>query len=485
MNLTTDPWIPALKADGSRDFFSLNALFSQASEVRDLAVRPHERVALMRLLICITQAALDGPEDEDDWEDCQLSIQPRVKAYLEQWRTKFELFGKEERFLQVSDIEANSEKLESNPMTKLDLSLATGNNPTLFDNASGEPRNVDPARVALSLLTFQCFSPGGRIGPAKWNGQPTPGNGSSNHAPCTPSCMIHGIPLGSTLLDTIHFNLLSKDLVADVYTNGWGKPVWEAMPHGNKDHANIKNATSTYLGRLAPISRVIQLHEGLRGMLLANGLEYSGFPAFREPTATVIQKNSELGLLPASTGRSLWRQLSAITIRRRASNDGVSGPLAIQHETGSNTLGLWVGALVTDKAKIKELVEAIYNVPPSMFGKSGRAAYEEGVSLAESSELTLKRAIKAYANELNLETPPTVRASQEFWTAVEQHVSALFDIAREIVHPDQIPSSPWGVAVVTAARDAYYRVCPHQTPRQMQAFSEGLRTLNFIYKAKK
>src|SRR5208282_3150541 len=83
MNLTIDPWIPALRIDGRRGLFSLQDLFAQAHELRDLAVKPHERIALMRLLLCITQAALDGPADESEWQNCQPLIQPRVRAYLE------------------------------------------------------------------------------------------------------------------------------------------------------------------------------------------------------------------------------------------------------------------------------------------------------------------------------------------------------------------------------------------------------------------
>ena len=73
MNLTTDAWIPALRADGTRALFSLQDLFAEAHTLRDLATKPHERIALMRLLLCITQAALDGPADEDEWQD------PRVR----------------------------------------------------------------------------------------------------------------------------------------------------------------------------------------------------------------------------------------------------------------------------------------------------------------------------------------------------------------------------------------------------------------------
>ena len=68
MNLTTDPWIPIVWANGQPGTVSLGDAFARGEDIRDLAVRPHERIALMRLLICIAQAALDGPTDHDELE---------------------------------------------------------------------------------------------------------------------------------------------------------------------------------------------------------------------------------------------------------------------------------------------------------------------------------------------------------------------------------------------------------------------------------
>ena len=61
MNLTTEAWIPAVWRDGTPGRVSLREVFERGHDLRDLAVRPHERIALMRLLICVAQAALDGP----------------------------------------------------------------------------------------------------------------------------------------------------------------------------------------------------------------------------------------------------------------------------------------------------------------------------------------------------------------------------------------------------------------------------------------
>lgn len=63
MNLATDAWIPIVWNVGKAGTVSLREAFERAHEIQDLAVRPHERIALMRLLICIAQAALDGPAD--------------------------------------------------------------------------------------------------------------------------------------------------------------------------------------------------------------------------------------------------------------------------------------------------------------------------------------------------------------------------------------------------------------------------------------
>lgn len=484
MNLTTDPWIPALRADGRRDLFSLKDLFAQAHELRDLAAKPHERIALMRLLLCITQAALDGPADEGAWKQCQPLIQQHVRDYLTKWKSAFELFGDGPRFLQVPNLKPGKESDDGNAATKLDLSLATGNNSTLFDNGAGEERALHTARIAVGLITFQCFSPGGRIGVAKWNGKDTPGKGSSNHAPCTPSSMVHAFILGENLLATLRRNLLTKETVTDAYgEDGWGRPVWELRCESDGDKAAQTNATMAYLGRLVPLSRAIRLHEGGRALILANGLDYPIFPAFREATATVIKRKNELALLPASTTRSLWRQLSAISVKRRAGADSACGPLALNHVSDSPDTTLWVGALVTDKAKIEDVVESTYTLPSGMFSELGRAAYEPGVAFAESFDDSgkgiLLRAVKEYSDKLKLSNPPYNRARQQFWTRVEQHLTALFDLARNPDLVADLPNSAWGKAVAAAARAAYEQSCPRQTPRQIQAYALGLRKLTY------
>ncbi len=480
MNLTRDPWIPAVRSDGTRDLFSLDDLFAQAHTLRDLSVKPHERIALMRLLLCITQAALEGPADEGAWENCAALIQPRVKEYLCKWRSKFELFGEGERFLQVSNLQSNNSKEEGNPVTKLDLALATGNTPTLFDNAASDLRTMAGYRAALSLLTHQCFSPCGRIAVANWNGKDTPGGGSSKHAPCVPSSMVHTVLVGGSLLETIRLNLLTHEIISDVPPRKLGRPIWEYLPTCAEDIAAVENATSTYLGRLVPLSRGIRLQSDGTTIIRANGLDYPLFPAFREATATIIQRKDELGLLSASTGRSLWRQLAPITVRRKSSGDPISGPLALMHDLQFNEVAIWIGAFVTGgDGKIEDVVEGFHQIPRSMLDGPGRMAYERGVQHADAAESALLQAVKQFASELKIGNPSYDRARQCFWTRVEQSLSMLFDVARELTTTEELPVSKWGQAVQAAALDAYRQICPCRTPRQIQAHASGLRRLYF------
>src|SRR5437667_4242497 len=82
MNLTIDPWIPIVWLNGRSGIVSLSDAYARGEEIRDLAVRPHERIAVMRLLICIAQVALDGPANRDDWKACQWKIAAAAVVYL-------------------------------------------------------------------------------------------------------------------------------------------------------------------------------------------------------------------------------------------------------------------------------------------------------------------------------------------------------------------------------------------------------------------
>lgn len=499
MNLATETWIPVVWNNSQAGFVSLCEVFEQGKEIRDLAVRPHERIALMRLLICIAQTALDGPSDEDEWEECRLRIVPLALDYLRHWKHAFELFGNGQRFLQVNGLKKSAKKPddeddEGSAISKLDVALASGNNSTLFDNAGGSERTLAPAELALLLTAFQGFSPGGRIGVALWNGQETAGKGSSEHAPCLAGGMLHTVLRGDCLLATLHKNLMTKHQVEHFFgQDAWGKPIWELMPRELRDMQAVRNSTRTYLGRLVPLTRAIWLADDGRSLILANGLEYASFAeGWREPSATIVKRTVKGQptdvVLPASVEKAVWRELHALTVKAIGSNPG--GPAALQHLSGNESFDLWVGGLVANKAKLVDTVESVFAVPPTMLAEPSQQTYEEGVKLAEMTEFRLRRAVSVYHKDLgdNLDRVEMKNrrqqiqnaAATQFWTEIDLAVPYLLEVAE---NPEKLglhhnwSQTDWGKAVWATIRAAFERSCPHETPRQIRAYALGLITL--------
>ena len=503
MNLTTDPWIPVLWNNGTTRAATLADIFVRGHEIRDLAVRPHERIALMRLFLCVAHAALGGPGDREEWQDCLARLPAAARDYLQRWAPAFELLGDGQRFLQVPNLKATKTNDEDgNSVSKLDMALATGNNPTLFDNSGGDGRAFPPEQLALVLLTFQCLSPGGTIGVALWDNKPTPGwksypkpaPGQSSHAPCLPGSMLHAFPRGANLLATIHLNLLPDDVVVSLPgITGLGRPVWEQMPSSPADQPATANAAQTYLGRLVPISRAIRLDNDGRGLLLANGVDYPSWPEAREASATIIVRTikgqPDRFVLGASLDKAPWRELHALAVQSAFMKDA-GGPAALNNLAGDQAFDLWVGALVADKAKVLDTVEGVYHVPATMLASTGQQRYADGVQLAEQTAWALKRAVTRYHAEIGdkLDRPDARnrrnalqnKATFQFWTQAERELPLLLAAVQSA---DPLPDatawrrSGWGQTVNHAARLAYETACPHETGRQLQAFVKGLAIL--------
>ncbi len=489
MNLVNDPWIPIVFQDGKSSIVSLHDAFALGHQIRDLNALPHERVAIMRLLVCVTQAALNGPDTYMDWEKCRDQIASASPKYLQKFRSKFELFGEGERFLQLQDLSLDESKKKKKSKkaggdevvsakaetSKLDLSLASGNNHTLFDNEATAPsREISKERLALTLLSFQCFAPGSLIGVGLWNGQQL--KGSSIHAPCSGS-IIHAIIREENLIGTIHSNLITKHDSHSVHGNeGWGMPIWEAMPRSQDDDALIKNATETYLGRLLPISRAIRLLDQ-RSMIIANGLAYRPYPAFREATiSTQVRKSKgkeQMGAVMMSPRKAIWRELNSIVIKNKGA---LAGPLIWEKFNGNQDVDLWTGALCCNKSKIIDSVESNFSVPSAMFDEVGGKLYEDGVKYAVQRDRDLGSAIRTYAETLRIE-PKTIKrmaeaASLRFWTSMETGVKILLDQVTIFNKTDS-----WSTFVRRHVEDAYEVSCPHTTSRQIEAFSRGLNEL--------
>lgn len=468
-NLVENPWIPVRLAEGGRHrLVGLEELFRTGASIQDLDCAPHERIALLRLLVCITHAAIGAPESPEEWGDFGADLAEKVPAYLRRPEIKphFNLLGDGPRFLQVR-ISTAKEPVD---VTKLVFHLATGNNPTHFDHEGGSlGRSLSPAQAAMAILTFQ-------------NYYPPYGAGHKGKGPCVDRNMIHTLLLGENLGETILQNCLTRDVISDHFPD-FGKPIWELAVGKDFERA----ATTTYLCRLVPRHRTILLNESLTEFYIdQKGMEYPNFEESREPTSTlrVFKKNDALerSLVDCKLDRAAWRDLHVSLVIKHARAEEVSAPLnlLVQCRRATGEFKLWTGGLVTDgKAKIFDAMESSFTIPTTMLTETGRALYQGGVEFAETQSWRLKDAVTAFSKAMKSESAPVAKAQHRFWHTLDRESPLLLKLA---VDPSPLAyaekSHPWGDLVRTAAREAYEATCPRQTPRQIQAFAEGLKKLS-------
>lgn len=521
MNIAFDPWIPVATLSGDRKLASLKEVLTEGDKIADLAVRPHERVALMRLFLCVAHAALNGPKDYDEWCKVPKNLPKEVLDYLATWMDCFELFSKTKPWLQISELKGvekesgNSEKIS--PIALLDFELSTGHNSTLNDHGGQmSSRQIEPERMALTLLTFQNFSSGGGAPIAQWRTTKTSQVGNPD-APCLPQSMAHCLFRGRSLAETIHLNLPTFETIGRAYRRfstdkknnvsysdvALGKPVWEFFPASPATKADeALNSTETYLGRLVPISRWIRLIPHSDQMFCCNGFKYNtykdGFAS--EPTAAVRLvtikdkkgvESTERRVVKIEPSKGLWRELSALLIKRTA--DGIGGPLAMENAPYDTGFDFHVCAMTRAKASMDTAVESVFHVTPACY--ANLPVYQAEVLEAEGYSRKLRWAIENYRTSMDNDWNPRVRRTKakeqnalkdrlaqaaflSYWTTIEKNLPLLMAHIEAIGTDEAIPTREvWRKGLGSAARDAYRTACGQETPRQMRAFAKGWRKL--------
>jgi len=530
-NLVDEPWLPVTLADsfpggtdrGPLPRVSLREVFEHGGKIVDLRCYAHERIALMRLLICIAQRALNGPKNEEGWKACRTVMGKHAVKYLDDKKACFNLFGDGPRFLQAHGTGDPGE------MSVFRLTLIDKDGTTLFDAHVQPGSDMRADDLAVALVTYQSFAASGKVGGSgpSPTGRKTKGGTlrtepqSGEAALCRDGGALHAFILGADLSETIHWNLICRSQIVPPMT--WdvsAKPVWEYLKTALADLPESRIKTN-YLGRLAPLARAVWLGDDLKDAESANGLRYGVFAdsrdikmqklkpgtGIRDLTASVQPGRKEKDkdrLVSASAGggvpKAVWRELHSIAILKRSGNRG--GPVALAHlrTMPVQEAVLWCGALVGPKAKVGDVIESMFRLPVAFLQDADAVlvddprkrpgpnqTYRQGVQLADTWEGHLQDAVKTYHARLaDTKRGKSARnqAVLRYWTALEQRAELvlLHDVA---LHSDRYWSnegnwmarSPWGREVWKAAHDAYEFACPHGTPRQLWAYAVGLAVL--------
>ncbi|MBB5021288.1 type I-E CRISPR-associated protein Cse1/CasA [Desulfurispira natronophila] len=514
MNVAFDPWIPVINHFGERSLASIHDVFAEGEQYADLAVRPHERVALMRLLLCVAYAALNGPKDLDEWEQVPHKVAAATGAYLKEWQDSFDLFHPEIPWLQVAQLQpipngkSNSDD-DWTPITRLSFVRASGVTSTLFDQQSngGVEKPWRDDELALSLLTFQnYFVAGGKASSRLWGETEMKNPPNPKGGPCSGKSILFSFIRQNNLLATIHYNLSTYDDLVFLYGESEvpiGKPLWEVPISGPNDDNALENATRTHLGRFVPQTRILRIHHDRTKVLLGAGFDYPKYQDDKNPFAPdafatlSINNKNERQLLSARPNRSLWRMLHSVVVKAKNSSQGGRGPLCLLNIQEGLPCDIISCAMLTNPqqaAELVDLIESVFRIPANLFEPEGRQTYQEEVEKAEHKASLLASSIEIYRYEFDggwkgrvesagsksydLRLKLHSKATTHYWTAIEKNLGYLMEHVQSIGgdHVDETREK-WRKMLFYSACDAYRTACGQETPRQIRAFAKGWQKL--------
>ncbi|MDH0351552.1 type I-E CRISPR-associated protein Cse1/CasA [Aeromonas caviae] len=481
-NLIDEPWIPV--ADKGR--VGLKDIFTHP-EYRTLGGNPVQKVAILKLLQAITQAAAT-PQDMDAWQ--QLGWQgmaDRACSYLAQWHDRFYLYGPEP-FLQMPAIAKAAVKSFGTVLPD----VATGNTTVLTQSQT--EKSLDDGERALLLLTQMGFALGGKKTdnsvvltpgyPGKSNGNSKPSTGKPGPSVAHMG-LLHNYCLGTSLLESIWLNLFTDAEIADltVYPFGLGTPPWEQMPEGEDCHI-ANQLKGSLMGRLVPLCRFCLLAD--EGLHYSEGIAHSNYKeGVFDPSVAVDISGKEPKVRWADPERRPWRELTSLLgfIRQGGrSLDCYQLKLALlKARTQDAPFAIWSGGLrVSSNAGEQyvsgsdDMVESLCWFSPDDINEIWFNHFQTQMIQLEGLAKTLYGCVMGYYKTQLMDGESFAKqASNLFWQLCERQSQALIEGCDK---PDTRQILRRQFARYTT--QVFDQFCPHQTARQMDAWAKAKPNLS-------
>ncbi|GKR03333.1 MULTISPECIES: type I-E CRISPR-associated protein Cse1/CasA [Aeromonas] len=481
-NLIDEPWIPV--ADKGR--VGLKDIFTHP-EYRTLGGNPVQKVAILKLLQAITQAAAT-PQDMDAWQ--QLGWQgmaDRACSYLAQWHDRFYLYGPEP-FLQMPAIAKAAVKSFGTVLPD----VATGNTTVLTQSQT--EKSLDDGERALLLLTQMGFALGGKKTdnsvvltpgyPGKSNGNSKPSTGKPGPSVAHMG-LLHNYCLGTSLLESIWLNLFTDAEIADltVYPFGLGTPPWEQMPEGEDCHI-ANQLKGSLMGRLVPLCRFCLLAD--EGLHYSEGIAHSNYKeGVFDPSVAVDISGKEPKARWADPERRPWRELTSLLgfIRQGGrSLDCYQLKLALLKARKQDApFAIWSGGLrVSSNAGEQyvsgsdDMVESLCWFSPDDINEIWFNHFQTQMIQLEGLAKTLYGCVMGYYKTQLMDGESFAKqASNLFWQLCERQSQALIEGCDK---PDTRQILRRQFARYTT--QVFDQFCPHQTARQMDAWAKAKPNLS-------
>lgn len=479
-NLIDEPWLPV--ADKGR--VSLRQVFGDA-DCRALGGNPVEKIALMKLLLAIAQAAAT-PEDEAAWRAMGAQgLAEKCLPYLDQWHDRFDLYG-DKPFLQMPAIAAAEIKSFGTVLPH----VATGNT-TVLTGGQVERVLSDSDRAVL-LVCQMGFALGGKKadnkvvltpgyqGKANEKGKPS----TSKAGPAVAHMgLLHSLLQGESVQQSLWLNLLTREQVeqSQRFPAGIGVAPWQQMPAG-EDDAVARDLKNSLMGRLLPLCRFCLLAED--GLHYSEGIAHAGYKeGMWDPTVAVNQSGKESKALWVNPEKRPWRELTALLgflAQTQATGfECLQLAAGVERACASVTsFAIWSGGLRVSSNAGEQYASGTDDFVESVIWVHGAALNQfwfdqlqaEMTALDELAKGLYGRVMGYFKSQLVDGGDLAAQATQMFWQLCER------DFQRMLAHCEQ------GEAHVVArrqlrrrfagyAQQAYDRYCPKDTARQLDAWA--------------
>lgn len=474
-NLIDEPWLPI--ADVGR--VSLRQLFT-CPDYRALGGNPVQKIALLKLLLAIAQAACT-PEDEQEWRALGAQgLAERCLAYLEHWYERFYLYG-ERPFLQMPAISAAA--LQSYGAVLPEVS--TGNT-TVLSQGQVE-RSLDDADKALLLVSLMGFALGGKKGDNSV--VLTPGYvGKSKSCKAGPAVahmgLLHNFLLGSDLWQSLWLNLLTGEQLSQVnsFPQGLGVAPWEQMPAG-EDCQVAQALRQSLMGRLVPLCRFCLLADD--GLHYSEGLAHPNYKeGVADPTVAIDYSGKEPKALWSNPEKRPWRELTALLgfFAQQQSQGFQSWQIRAGLERArdvTEVFAIWSGGLrVSSNAGEQyasgsdDFVESQVWLHGDMLGQSWFTQLKaEMDALDELAKALYGRIIGYFKEQLVDGSKLAGQGTHLFWQLCERDFQSLLDSCdqdeQSVANRRQLRRT-----FAAYAQQAYDRFCPKYTARQLDAWAK-------------
>ncbi|MDF0604423.1 type I-E CRISPR-associated protein Cse1/CasA [Neisseriaceae bacterium TC5R-5] len=482
-NLLDEAWIPI--SDVGK--VSLLQVFSQ-NHYRQLGGNPLQKIALMKLLLAIAQAAAT-PADEAGWQQLgAVGLAQRCQDYLQQWREAFYLYG-ERPFLQMPAIA----RAALQNFGAVSPEIAVGNTTVLTETQ--QQRQLDDADKALLLLTLMNFALGGKktdnsivLSPGyqgKTNDKGKAATGKPGAAVAHQG-LLHSFLLAETLQQTLWLNLLTQQQIQHnlPYPLGLGCPPWEAMPAG-EDCPQAQALKQSLQGRLLGMGRFCLLQAD--GLHYSEGLAHPGYKdGVWDPSVAINLHGKEPRALWSDPEKRPWRELTGLlSFLLAEQQQGWQCPqlkLCLSRcRDLDRPFAIWSAGLRVSSNAGEQYVSGTDDFVESTIWLDGHGLGESWFAQLSSEMVELDKLakllyakVKAFFKVQNKDgSDQAAQGCQLFWQLCEPDFQTLIDSCTPEDTAAQQQRQQLRQGFARYVEQIYDQICPKSTARQLDAWAES------------